>query len=125
GTELPSLRFEVTHELWPHDALREAGEVLYVGGVHQFATGLDGAGKEQWFQVSAGGVDCCRITGRSRSDDHNVLYVGGEVVCHGYISFAQMSFAGAANTAHTKYWFIVNNTEWSRNYSLTIAVSSL
>src|SRR5699024_12802849 len=69
GTELPSLRFEVTHELWPHDALREAGVDLYVGGVHQYATGLDGAGKEQRFQVSAVGVDCCCIIGSSLYDD--------------------------------------------------------
>jgi hypothetical protein len=80
GAEAQRLGTEALHELGPHDALGEAGEVLDLGGEHELAAGLVGGGRRlalehQRCEVRASGVDGGGEAGRSGSDDDDV--VGG------------------------------------------------
>ena len=74
----------LVHEVGPHDAVAEAGEVLDLGGVHQRATGGDRTLEEQRLEVGARGVDGGRVAGRAGADDDDVADVvaGG---AHGHL----------------------------------------
>ena len=76
GAEPLGLGAHVLHELGAHDAVAEAGEVLDLGGVHQRATGGDGALEEQRLEVGAGGVDGGGVAGRAGADDDQTADVG-------------------------------------------------
>ena len=79
--ETGGLLFEVLHQVRAHDALRESGVVLHVGGVHQFPTGGDGTGQEQRLQVGSCRIDCSRVACRAGADDDDITYLGRGVFC--------------------------------------------
>src|SRR5699024_3117387 len=83
-TEATGLGFEMAHEFWSHDAVWEAREVFHVSGVHELAACFDGTGEQHWFQVGSGRIDCRGIACGARADDHNVMYIGGEILCQEY-----------------------------------------
>ena len=71
GAEALGLGAHLVHERRALDALREAGEVLHLGGGHQRATELR-ALEHQRVQVRAGGVDGGGVPGGTRTDDDQV-----------------------------------------------------
>src|SRR3954447_15305905 len=73
GAELLGLVAHVVHELRALDALREAGEVLHLGGGHQRAAELRTL-EHQRVEVGAGGVDGRGVSGRARPDDDQVTH---------------------------------------------------
>ena len=64
GAEALGLLAQVVHELGPHDAVREAGVVLDVGGVHERAAGGHRALEHQRSEPGAGQVDGGGVAGR-------------------------------------------------------------
>ena len=68
GAEADGLLAELGHELGPEDPLREAREVLDVGGEHQLAAGADPLDHER-VQIGPRRVDRGGETGRPGSDD--------------------------------------------------------
>ncbi len=64
---------EVLHQFRSLDAVREAGEVLDLGRVHQGPTGGDRSGDHPRRQSGAGGVDRRRITGGTGAHDDDLL----------------------------------------------------
>ena len=81
GAEPLGLGPHVLHQVGAHDAVAEPGVVLHLGGVHQGATGGDGALEDQRLQVGPGGVDGGGVAGRSRADDDDVADVGAHAWC--------------------------------------------
>jgi len=76
GPETLRLLAQVVHEVGSHDAVREAREVLYIGGVHQRATSCHRALEHQRCQIGTRGVDGRCITSRAGADDDHVAGVG-------------------------------------------------
>src|SRR5690606_36037665 len=71
GPEPLRLLAEVVHEVRPQDPVREAREVLHIGGVHQGATGGDRALEHERLEIGTGRVDGGRVAGRTGSyEDH-------------------------------------------------------
>ncbi len=83
GAEALGLLAQVVHELRAHDAVREAGVVLDVGGVHQRAAGGDRALEHQRLQSRAGQVDRGGVAGRTGPHDDGVAHL---LVAHGSAS---------------------------------------
>ena len=73
GTEAFGLLADLGHQLGTLDALREAGEVLHLGGGHQRAAVLV-ALEDQRVQLRAGQVDRGGVAGRSGADDDDVVH---------------------------------------------------
>ena len=63
GAEALGLLPHLHHQVRPHDALGKSGEVLDVGGLHEFATDVDRAGDEQRLQSGAGRIDRRGVSG--------------------------------------------------------------
>jgi hypothetical protein len=74
GAEALGLLLHLHHEIGAHDALREAGEVLDLGGLHELAAELDRAGDEQGREVRARRVDRGRVSRRTGSDDDHLAH---------------------------------------------------
>ena len=77
GPEAGCLGSDVGHELRTRDAVREAREVLDVGGQHQLATRLVRrrgglALDHDWAELGTGGVDGSGQAGGARSDDQDL-----------------------------------------------------
>ncbi|VXB98138.1 hypothetical protein CITRIK5_70408 [Citricoccus sp. K5] len=72
SAESGGLLFQVGHQFRTEDALREAGEVLHVGGVHQLTAGGHGPCDHEGIQVRACSVDGGGVARRARSDDDDV-----------------------------------------------------
>jgi hypothetical protein len=87
GAEALGLLAQVVHEVRAQDAVREAGEVLHIGGVHQGATCRHRTLEHQRFQVAAGGVDGGRVARGARSDDDDVTDVAhcSAPLLHGHL----------------------------------------
>ena len=75
GAEALGLRAHVLHEVGAHDAVAEAREILYLGGVHQRATCGHAAGDHQGLEVGARGVDGRGVARGARADDDDVTNV--------------------------------------------------
>ena len=71
--ELLGLLAHVVHELGALNALRETGEVLDLGRVHERATRSQLTGQHDGGEAGAGRVDRGRVAGRTRADDDNVV----------------------------------------------------
>ena len=76
GAESLGLLAELVHQVWPDDAIRKAGKVLDVRGVHQGAAGRHRALKDQRAEPRPGRVQRCRIASRPGADDDDVPNVG-------------------------------------------------
>ena len=72
-TETLSLLADVFHQLGALDALNEAGEVLHLGGVHEGASGCQGAGEEDGLQLGACRVDCGGVAGGTGAHNNDVV----------------------------------------------------
>ena len=75
GAELLGLLLHLRHEVGAHDALGEAGEVLHLGGVHQFAAGFDRARDQQGLKVRARRVDRGGESRGAGADDDDLSHV--------------------------------------------------
>ena len=75
GAEALGLLLHLRHEVGTLDAVREAREVLDIGGVHELAADLDRAGDHEGFEVRARRVDRSRKAGRTRPDDDDLTHV--------------------------------------------------
>jgi hypothetical protein len=65
GAEPLGLGAHLVHQRGTHDPVAEPREVLHLGGVHQRATGGDGALEHQGLQAGPRGVHRCGVAGRS------------------------------------------------------------
>ena len=72
GTEADGLGAHLFHELRAHDSLLEARVVLYLGGVHEFATVLK-ALEDEGIEFGACCVERCGIAGRAGADDGDIV----------------------------------------------------
>ena len=72
GAEALGLGAHVVHEVGAHDAVREAGEVLDLGRVHQRAAGGHGALEDEGREVRARGVDGGGVARGAGADDDDV-----------------------------------------------------
>ena len=77
-SEAGGLGAHVGHELRAHNPLREAGEVLHLGGQHELATRLVAGRRRlsldhQRSQVGTGGVNGGRQPGRTGSNDDDFV----------------------------------------------------
>jgi hypothetical protein len=73
--ELLGLRLHVHHQLRPHDAIREAGEVFDLRGRGELAAGHV-AGEDQGLQIGASGVNRRCVAGAAGADDDDVFHGG-------------------------------------------------
>ena len=63
------LSLEVGHQIRPHQAIRETGEVLNLGGLHQLTTWLNAGCNHQWVELSSRGIDGGGVAGRAGTND--------------------------------------------------------
>ena len=76
GAPAHGLGLEPVHQVRAEDAIREAGEILHVGGGHQLTTGdaaVLKARDQQRAQVGAGGIDRSGVAGWAGADDHQIF----------------------------------------------------
>ena len=76
GVEALGVLEEALHQIGPHDAIDVGGPVVDIGRGHQLAA-LGDAGDQHRLQVGAGGIERCRVAGRSRAEDQNAGMLGG------------------------------------------------
>ena len=76
GAEPLGLCAQVVHQVRTHDPLREPGEVLDVGGVHQRPTGSHRTLEDQRAQRRPGGVDRGRVPGWTGAHDDQIPNLG-------------------------------------------------
>lgn len=79
STELFGLPLHGIHEVWTHNAIREAGEVFDFRGIDQLTAGSYGTGNHQRFVSGAAEVDGRGIAGGAGSNNDNVTQI-----THGY-----------------------------------------
>ena len=74
GPEPLGLRTQLVHQLRPHDAVREAREILDVSGRHQGSASVDLTLEDQRLQIRPSRINGCRVTGRPTPDDDDIPY---------------------------------------------------
>lgn len=77
STEAAGLLLQVVHEVGALNALREAREVLHLGGVHQLASGGHRAGEHDRVELGARRVDGSGVPGGTGPDDDDVVDLRG------------------------------------------------
>src|SRR6185312_3120118 len=74
GPEPLGLRTQLVHQLRPHDAVREAREILDVSGRHQGSASVDLTLEDQRLQIRPSRINGCRVTGRPTPYDDDIPY---------------------------------------------------
>src|SRR5580692_353229 len=72
GAEPLGLLAHRVHQLGTHDGVREAGEVLHVGGLHERAARGDRTLEDQRLKLRARGVECRGVARRAGTYDDDV-----------------------------------------------------